>query len=529
MRLQAHRGVSTEFPENTMAAFKAASLLGYEIIELDPAFTLDGKCVVLHDKTLNRTCRRNDGEELPYEIKIEDITYAQALKFDAGISKSLKFKGERIPLLSDVLAFAKDADITVKIDNKIENFPQALQDILFDIAEASGAKLAFTCKTEDFIKKVVARFPKAEIHYDGYVDAETVRRIKTYLADNPLTVWLALPNKMTAWVKVPRASEKLCGEVKELCRLGIWICATEEEFEQAKAFGADVVETTGRIKRAKDFGGFFDCHAHTNFSHDARCVPEELCENESAKGAAGVAFTDHYDNFRCRVSDQKTSVIESVKKAKELDKTFAGKIRVFSGIEIGEEICDRETGAEAHEMAKYDVILGSLHYFLYRDIKVAYSAYDFSNADDEYLHGFMLEYFSQLITTIVTTDFDILTHITCPLRYIVRKYGKQIDLTRYDDQIDKILDLAVKKHLALEINTSGINTSFGRYFPDLEYVQRFIDKGGYMITLGSDAHITENAAQGFDELIPKLLEMGIKQAYYFEDRVPIPYSLERLY
>ena len=44
----------------------------YEIIELDPAFTLDGKCVVLHDKTLNRTCRRNDGETLPYEIKISD-------------------------------------------------------------------------------------------------------------------------------------------------------------------------------------------------------------------------------------------------------------------------------------------------------------------------------------------------------------------------------------------------------------------------------------------------------------------------
>jgi len=526
MRLQAHRGVSTEFPENTMAAFKAASLQGYEIIELDPAFTSDGKCVVLHDKTLNRTCRRKDGEPLPYDIKISDITYIQSQKFDAGIAKSLKFKGERIPLLSEVLAFAKEVDITVKIDNKIENFAQAQQDTLFDVAEASGAKLAFTCKTEDFIKKVVARFPKAEIHYDGYVDAEIVKRIKTYLVDNPLTVWLALPTKMTEWVKVPRASEKLCKEVKELCDLGVWICATEEEFEQAEAFGADVVETTGRIKHAKKAGGFFDCHAHTSFSHDAKSDPIELCETEIAKGAAGVAFTDHYDNFLCRVSDQKTSVIESVKKAKELDKAFEGKIRVFSGIEIGEEICDRETGAEAHEMATYDVILGSLHYFLYRDIDVAYSVYDFSNADDEYLHGFMLKYFDLLINTIVTTDFDILTHITCPLRYIVGKYGKKIDLSRYDEQIDKILDLAVKKHLALEINTSGINTSFGRYFPDLEYVQRFIDKGGYMITLGSDAHISENAAQGFDELIPQLLKMGIKQAYYFEKRVPIPYSLE---
>ena len=526
MRLQAHRGVSTEFPENTMAAFKAAAFQGYDIIELDPAFTSDGKCVVLHDKTLNRTCRRKDGETLPYDIKISDITYAQALKFDAGIWKALKFKGEKIPLLSDALALAKEYGITVKIDNKTENFDSALQEILFDVAEASGAKLAFTCKTEDFIQKVVSRFPNAEIHYDGYVDTETVKRIKTYLKYNPLTVWLALPTKMTDWVKVPRANAELCKEVKKLCDLGIWICATEEEYEQAKALGADVVETTGRIKNPKRTGGFFDCHAHTTFSHDAKSDPFELCQKEMEKGSCGVAFTDHYDNFRCRVSDQKTPVIESVKKAKELDSSFGGKFRVFSGIEIGEEICDRETGAEAHEMAAYDVILGSLHYFLYRDITVAYSTYDFSNADDEYLHGFMLKYFDLLITTIATTDFDILTHITCPLRYIVGKYGKQIDLSRYDEQIDKILDLAVKKHLALEINTSGINTSFGRYFPDLEYVQRFIDKGGYMITLGADAHISENAAQGFDELIPKLLKMGINQAYYFEERIPIPYSLE---
>jgi hypothetical protein len=47
-----------------------------------------------------------------------------------------------------------------------------------------------------------------------------------------------------------------------------------------------------------------------------------------------------------------------------------------------------------------------------------------------------------------------------------------------------------------------------------------------MITLCSDAHVSETAAQGFDKLIPELLEMGIKHAYYFEERIPVPYSLE---
>ena len=49
-KLQAHRGVSTDAPENTMAAFREAVRQGYEIIEFDPKFTKDNICVVLHDK-----------------------------------------------------------------------------------------------------------------------------------------------------------------------------------------------------------------------------------------------------------------------------------------------------------------------------------------------------------------------------------------------------------------------------------------------------------------------------------------------
>ena len=48
-KLQAHRGVSTDCPENTMAAFREAVSQGYDVIEFDPKFTRDGEIVVLHD------------------------------------------------------------------------------------------------------------------------------------------------------------------------------------------------------------------------------------------------------------------------------------------------------------------------------------------------------------------------------------------------------------------------------------------------------------------------------------------------
>ena len=59
--LDAHRGVYSEYPENTMPAFKAAAEQGYEVIELDPAVTKDGVIVFVHDSTINRTGRRQDG------------------------------------------------------------------------------------------------------------------------------------------------------------------------------------------------------------------------------------------------------------------------------------------------------------------------------------------------------------------------------------------------------------------------------------------------------------------------------------
>src|SRR5688572_6117496 len=55
----AHRGASAERPENTLAAFARAADLGADAVEFDVRVTADGRGVVLHDDTLDRT---TDGE-----------------------------------------------------------------------------------------------------------------------------------------------------------------------------------------------------------------------------------------------------------------------------------------------------------------------------------------------------------------------------------------------------------------------------------------------------------------------------------
>ena len=52
----AHRGFSGQFPENTLAAIRAAIRLGVDFVEIDVHETADGKLIVFHDYRLNRIC-----------------------------------------------------------------------------------------------------------------------------------------------------------------------------------------------------------------------------------------------------------------------------------------------------------------------------------------------------------------------------------------------------------------------------------------------------------------------------------------
>lgn len=88
----AHRGFSGIYPENTMVAFKKAVELKSDFVELDIRQTKDGKIVVIHDETIDRT---TNGTGF-----IKDMTYKDIAKYDAGRWKN--FSGEKIPLLEDV-------------------------------------------------------------------------------------------------------------------------------------------------------------------------------------------------------------------------------------------------------------------------------------------------------------------------------------------------------------------------------------------------------------------------------------------
>ena len=78
----AHRGGSSEAPENTLAAFRTAKDNGATSVEFDVDFTKDGRAVVIHDSTVERT---TDGSG-----PVNEFTFEEIRKLDASAKHCLR-------------------------------------------------------------------------------------------------------------------------------------------------------------------------------------------------------------------------------------------------------------------------------------------------------------------------------------------------------------------------------------------------------------------------------------------------------
>ncbi|MBR2260018.1 MAG: glycerophosphoryl diester phosphodiesterase membrane domain-containing protein [Blautia sp.] len=125
LEVTAHRGASKFYPENTMSAFVGALELGADWIELDIHLSKDGRIYVMHDASLHRTCGvRERGWNLSWE---------ELAKLDAGRWFSREFKGEPIPLLADVIDFAKENKIRLNIELKPSKQEKGLEETLVNL------------------------------------------------------------------------------------------------------------------------------------------------------------------------------------------------------------------------------------------------------------------------------------------------------------------------------------------------------------------------------------------------------------
>ncbi len=142
----AHRGYSAGFPENTKTAFAAAIKAGVQMVEFDVRLTKDGKLVVIHNETVDKTTNGKG--------KVSEMTYKQISQLDAGSWKNKKFKGEKIPTFEEVLDILPDTvwmNIHVKDDSVTA---KSVAVVLDKRNQLKNAVLAVDNKSAEIVRKV---------------------------------------------------------------------------------------------------------------------------------------------------------------------------------------------------------------------------------------------------------------------------------------------------------------------------------------------------------------------------------------
>lgn len=260
----------------------------------------------------------------------------------------------------------------------------------------------------------------------------------------------------------------------------------------------------------------FDFHLHCNLSFDSNEDPQNYLARAEELRLNEICFTDHYDYNSDPNCTPNLFSIEKYKKV--LDQLHSSKVSVRRGIEFG---LTRWNMFELDNiLAKYpfDFVLGSVHFV------DGYDPYEQQywagcNVDDAF-NKYLLEIFHCVNQH---SDYDVLGHLTYVCKSIHNPSHKPVPFNEYKDITDEIMRVLISKGKGMEVNTSGVDRA-GDFLPSVEFLRRFKELGGEIVTVGSDAHDISRLGQYIPEAIEMLKDI-FGYVCTFEKRIPIFHKL----
>lgn len=256
-----------------------------------------------------------------------------------------------------------------------------------------------------------------------------------------------------------------------------------------------------------------DFHVHSDYSTDSYASMESQIEAAISKGMERLCFTDHMDlDFPEQYGGGFHFDVPSYfEKIKALKKACANRITVLTGIEIGMQPYLADRYRELISQNPFDFVICSTH--LVNGLDPYYPEFWESHASEE---SAVLQYLETTLANIEAfQDFDTYGH----LDYIIR-YAPSITFSyqSYEAIIDQILLMLIHYKKGIEVNTAGYKYGLGHANPHEAIINRYFELGGTYITIGSDAHKPEEAANDFPRALCMLKNLGIDNYAIFEAR-----------
>lgn len=265
-----------------------------------------------------------------------------------------------------------------------------------------------------------------------------------------------------------------------------------------------------------------DYHMHSRISPDAKYSMREMAEAAARNGMDEVCFTDHIEPVAWNGRDPVLTYDWAGLKRdyEEAREALGDRIRIRLGIELGEAVLDLpRTAALLAEAPELDFIIGSTHILSERFDLV--DLYFFHPKDEEEALLGITDYLALVKREAEWGGFDVLGHLTLPLRYLNENQGFHMTFDPFESEVEDILRTVVRKGLGIELNTNRGNDPL----PGEKWLRMYRDLGGEIITLGTDAHTPEFTGCAVRERQELLRRCGFTRFCTFEKRQPIWHEL----
>ena len=104
--------------------------------------------------------------------------------------------------------------------------------------------------------------------------------------------------------------------------------------------------------------------------------------------------------------------------------------------------------------------------------------------DEQEARDCLADYLGQVRKLAEWGRFQVLGHLTLPLRYLNENRGMHVSFDGFEEEIAEIFRLIIPKGIGIELNTNRGNTPL----PDEKWLRLYRSLGGEIVTLGTDAH-----------------------------------------
>lgn len=274
-----------------------------------------------------------------------------------------------------------------------------------------------------------------------------------------------------------------------------------------------------------------DCHMHSYFSGDSSEPMENMINKACELSLDEVCFTEHEDRILPYNSGRKEEIdfrsfwldVPSYREElMRLRDVYDERVRVGFGIEIG---MDPEGAEHNYSLASeypFDFIIASTHYV--DGFDVYYRDY-WKQGSAERQMG---KYFERTLDNIrAFNDFDVLGHIDFAARYIPEGNEGLYTYERYHEVVDQILTFLIENGKGLEVNTKALRVGMSEPHPSRDIIKRYRELGGRIVTVGSDAHSTEEVGTYIRDALIILKECGFDEYMTFSGRRPVSHPIEQ--